>query len=96
MALNVDVVATDRMVWSGAAAMVVAPAADGEIGILTGHEPVLSVLRPGSLRIKLTDGSPMSVRVTGGFLSVDSNLVTIVADEVESLDGATPSGAVRH
>jgi F-type H+-transporting ATPase subunit epsilon len=83
----VDVVAADRMVWSGVATMVVAPAADGEIGILTNHEPVLSVLRPGNLRIKLTDGSPFSVRVTGGFLSVDSNRVTVVADEVESLDG---------
>ena len=87
MSLMVDVVAADRMVWSGAATMVVAPAADGEMGILRGHEPVLSVLRPGSLRIKLTDGSPMSVRVTGGFLSVDSNQVTVVADEVVLLDG---------
>lgn len=86
--LSVDLVAADRMVWSGEAKMIVAPAADGEIGILANHSPVLSVLRPGTLRIKLVDGSPMQVEVTGGFLSVDSNQVTVVADAVAAIDGA--------
>ncbi len=83
--LNVDLVAADRKIWSGAALRVSAPAADGEIGILAGHSPLLSVLREGTVRIALATGSPVSVRVSGGFLSVDSNQVTIVADSVESV-----------
>ncbi|GIJ00146.1 ATP synthase F1 subcomplex epsilon subunit [Sediminihabitans luteus] len=81
--LNVDVVATDRKVWSGEARMVSAPAADGEIGILAGHSPLLAVLRQGALRITPTDGEALSATVSGGFISVDDNQVTIVADDVE-------------
>ncbi|MCB7138054.1 F0F1 ATP synthase subunit epsilon [Cellulosimicrobium marinum] len=82
--LNVDLVSADRKIWSGEAQMVSAPAADGEIGILADHSPLLSVLREGSVRIKATQGTPLEVRISGGFLSVDANQVTIVADSVES------------
>ena len=82
--LNVDLVAADRKIWSGRAQSVSAPAADGEIGILADHSPLLSVLGEGSVRIKAAEGEPLEVRVSGGFISVDSNQVTIVADSVES------------
>lgn len=82
--LNVDLVAADRKVWSGQARMVTAPAADGEIGILAGHSPLLSVMREGSVRIKTDGGDPVEVHITGGFLSVDADQVMIVADAVES------------
>ncbi|MGO3815470.1 MAG: F0F1 ATP synthase subunit epsilon, partial [Cellulosimicrobium funkei] len=59
-------------------------AADGEIGILADHSPLLSVLQEGSGRIA-GEGESLEVRVSGGFLSVDSNQVTIVADSVESV-----------
>ncbi|MBD5786288.1 F0F1 ATP synthase subunit epsilon [Cellulosimicrobium terreum] len=84
--LNVDLVSADRKVWSGEAHMVSAPAADGEVGILAGHSPLLSVLREGAVRIKTADGSPVEVRISGGFISVDSNQVTVVVDSVESTD----------
>ena len=80
--LNVDLVAADRKIWSGRAQRVTAPAADGEIGILADHSPLLSVLREGSVRI-VGEGETLEVRVSGGFLSVDANHVTIVADSVE-------------
>ncbi|WP_069386961.1 F0F1 ATP synthase subunit epsilon [Cellulosimicrobium cellulans] len=83
--LNVDLVAADRKIWSGAASRVSAPAADGEIGILAGHSPLLSVLQEGTVRIAVPSGTPVQVRVSGGFLSVDSDQVTIVADSVESV-----------
>ncbi|WP_435736619.1 F0F1 ATP synthase subunit epsilon [Cellulosimicrobium sp. PMB13] len=84
--LNVDLVSADRKIWSGTAQQVSAPAADGEIGILADHSPLLSVLREGQVRIKGGQGSaPVEVHVTGGFISVDSNHVTIVADSVESV-----------
>ncbi len=82
--LNVDLVAADRKIWSGQARMVSAPAADGEVGILADHSPLLSVLRTGAVRLTLADGEKLSFRVSGGFLSVDSNQVTIVADTVDA------------
>ncbi len=86
--LEVDLVAADRSVWSGEARSVSAPAADGEIGILPGHSPVLTVLRPGTVRITPADGgSQHVVRIDAGFLSVDSNQVTVVVDTAEDAGG---------
>ncbi|MCL1869406.1 MAG: F0F1 ATP synthase subunit epsilon [Promicromonosporaceae bacterium] len=86
--LSVDLVATDRKVWSGIARQVSAPSVDGQIGVLPGHTPILAVLRPGTVRVVTSDGAaPFEVHVTGGFVSVDDNLVTVVADEI------TPLGA---
>ena len=81
--LEVDLVAADRKVWSGEATMVSAPAADGDIGILPGHAPLLSILRAGTVRITTASGSIETVRVNAGFLSVDSNQVTLVVDTAE-------------
>ncbi len=80
--LNVDLVSTDRKVWSGIARAVSVPSVDGQIGILTGHTPILAVLRPGTVRVTADDAEPFEVQVTGGFVSVDDNLVTVVADEI--------------
>ena len=88
--LDVDLVAPDRTVWKGEARMVTAPAADGQIGILQGHSPVLAVLREGDVLIRPTTGEAFEAHVTGGFLSVDSDVVTIVADSVE-VGGSAPS-----
>lgn len=91
--LEVDVVAADGKVWSGAARHVSAPAADGDIGILAGHTPILSVLRPGHVRVvPAGGGTAMSWHVDGGFLSVDSDQVTVVVDAVSDAAGATPTG----
>lgn len=57
MALTVNLVAADHEVWSGEASLVVAKTTIGEIGIMTGHEPVLGVLAAGEVRITLEDGS---------------------------------------
>ena len=80
--LEVDIVDADGKVWSGAARQVSAPAADGQMGILPGHTPVLAVLRPGEVRLTEHAGAPaLRWRVDGGFLSVDSDQVTIVVDD---------------
>lgn len=79
--LEVDIVDADGKVWSGAARQVSAPAADGQIGILPGHTPVLTVLRPGEVRLTEHAGEPARRwAVDGGFMSVDSDQVTIVVD----------------
>jgi len=77
--LNVSVVAADHEVWSGEASMVVARTVEGEIGILPGHEPLLAVLASGEVRLTLSDGSKVVAEAADGFLSVDNDIVTIVA-----------------
>lgn len=81
--LEVDLVAADHKVWSGEASMVSAPAADGDIGILPGHAPLLAVLRPGTVRVTPVSGGAQSVRVDSGFLSVDGDRVTVVVDHAD-------------
>ncbi len=89
--LEVDLVATDGKVWSGTARQVTAPAADGEIGILAGHTPILSVLRPGEVRVRPVDGGePLTWAVEGGFLSVDHDRVTVVVDVAGGVQAETP------
>ncbi len=92
--LDVELVAADHKVWSGEASMVSAPAADGDIGILPGHEPVLAILRAGTVRITPTGGSAArQVTIDSGFLSVDSDKVTVVVDNAHSTDA--PAGSSR-
>ncbi|QIK83993.1 F0F1 ATP synthase subunit epsilon [Sanguibacter sp. HDW7] len=79
--ISVDVVAADRAVWSGTARSVTAPAHDGSIGILAGHTPLLALLSAGTVVIRPAQGSELEISVTGGFLSVDSDQITVVADE---------------
>ncbi|WP_125774374.1 F0F1 ATP synthase subunit epsilon [Antribacter gilvus] len=83
--LNVDLVSTDRKVWSGTAVSVSAPSVDGQIGILANHSPLLAVLRPGTLTVTAASGPAVTAEVTGGFVSVDDNLVTLVVDEITAL-----------
>ena len=78
--LDVDLVTTDRTIWAGKARLVVAPAADGEIGVLAGHTPLLSVLKPGTIRVRLAEGGSVEADIEGGFISVDANRLTAVVD----------------
>ena len=77
--LHVEVVAEDAAVWSGEAKMVVAKTVEGEIGLLPGHEPMLAILATGEVRISLTTGETIKANAADGFLSVEHNVVTVVA-----------------
>ena len=81
--LNVAVVSAERAIWQGQAKSVVAKTPDGEIGIMPGHEPVLALLVESPLRIEQTDGTRVLVAVHGGFFSVDSNNVNVIAEVAE-------------
>jgi len=85
MPLQVELVAADRSVWSGEASLVRARTADGDIGIMAGHEPVLAVLAGGDVLISGAGagGEGITASVSGGFFSVDHDVVTIVAETVE-------------
>lgn len=84
MSLQVEIVAPDRIVWSGDARQLSARTVEGEIGILPGHEPMLAVLGNGDVLIDPVDGSRETVTVDGGFMSVDNNKVTLVAERVDA------------
>ena len=81
--LNVSVVAVDRKVWVGAAKSVVAKTPEGEIGLLPGHEPVLSLLVNGVVRIEPVEGGKVVMAVHGGFLAMDDNQVRVLAEVAE-------------
>jgi F-type H+-transporting ATPase subunit epsilon len=81
--LQVIVVSATAEVWSGEASMVVAKTTEGEIGILAGHEPTLGVLSAGEVRITTADGQKVTAKAEDGFLSVDNNVVTVVAGLAE-------------
>ncbi|MFH5824073.1 F0F1 ATP synthase subunit epsilon [Georgenia sp. AZ-5] len=86
--MKVEVVSTHASLWSGEATSVVVPAANGDLGILPGRQPVLAVLRPGTVRITPETGAGLTYDVTEGFVSVDEDLVTVVletADEPAAL-----------
>jgi F-type H+-transporting ATPase subunit epsilon len=81
--LSVEVVTAERRVLEESEVdMVLAPASEGEIGILPRHAPLLTTLRPGSLRIK-KDGVETDLAVSGGFLQVNQDRILILADTAE-------------
>jgi F-type H+-transporting ATPase subunit epsilon len=82
-ALQVDVVAADRIVWSGEATLVVARTTDGEVGILKDHAPVLSVLVESGVELETVENGRMYVVVDGGFLSVANNQVSILSGHAQ-------------
>ncbi|HEY5666401.1 MAG TPA: F0F1 ATP synthase subunit epsilon [Gammaproteobacteria bacterium] len=89
MALHVDIVSAEGAIYSGEARMVFAPARMGEIGIAPRHAPLLTDLKPGSVRVEGEDGEERFFYVTGGVLEVQPHLVTVLADSAlhaEQLD----------
>ena len=79
--LEVELVAADRTVWTGEAAMVVTRTTDGELGILPHHAPLLGTLADGTVQIREEAGEQVVAVVHGGFLSVADNRVGILAEE---------------
>jgi F-type H+-transporting ATPase subunit epsilon len=77
--LQVELVSADRLVWSGEATMVIAKTAEGDIGILRNHAPVLSVMVEGAVEIQ-TDGDTVVAAVDAGFLSMAANRVSILTE----------------
>ncbi len=81
--LTVSVVSADAELWTGEARQVVARTTIGQIGLLAGHEPVLGVLAQGEVRITTLDGDVIRVNAEDGFLSMQNNVVTVVAGAAE-------------
>jgi F-type H+-transporting ATPase subunit epsilon len=81
-ALKVAVISPERTVFEGTAEQVVAPAWDGEVGILRGHAPMLVLLGAGEVRVR-TGAQDQRFKITGGFLQVVDDNVTILSERAE-------------
>jgi F-type H+-transporting ATPase subunit epsilon len=88
--LQVELVVPEGEIWSGSAEMVIAKTLDGDIGVLTGHTPVLGILAQGSVvRIKpdaAESGEEVVAAVNGGFFSVADDRVSILAQDAQLSD----------
>lgn len=96
---HLDIVSAERQVFSGLVEMVVATGVLGEIGVVAGHAPLLTMLKPGEVRLTLPGGEDTLYYVSGGMLEVQAHKVTILADEVaraDSLDEAKALAAKEH
>ena len=82
--LQVELVAVERMIWSGEASMVIARTTEGELGVLPGHAPLLGELAPGGVvTIRTESGEDLVVAAHGGFVSVTERGVSILAETAE-------------
>ncbi len=78
--IHVDIVSAEGEIFSGAASMVFAPGAAGELGIAPRHAPLLTMLKPGEVRVQTPDGAEQQFFVGGGALEVQPTRVTVLAD----------------
>ena len=83
MTLRVSLVVPDRELWSGEARIVVAKTTEGDIGVLSGHSPVFGILTEGSVVEILTGDAEVRAAVSGGFLSVADDRVSILAAQAQ-------------
>jgi F-type H+-transporting ATPase subunit epsilon len=90
--LQVAVVTGEKEIYRGEADIVIAPGAEGELGILPRHAALLTSLKTGEMRIKL-EGEEDDLFISGGFLEVYNNVVTVLADVAEQSDEIDESRA---
>ena len=83
--MRLEIVTAERVIYSEDVDVLVAPGIDGELGILPRHAPLLTVLKPGEMRV-VKDGEETYMAVSGGFLEVLGNKVTILADTAEHVE----------
>lgn len=97
--LQCNVVSTKETIYSGEISMLIATGVEGEVGILPGHIPFITLLKPGTMQIKTSNGNDEMVYVSGGVLEVQPHLVTVLADtavRAHDLDEAKILEARRH
>ena len=80
MTVHCDVVSAEESIFAGEAKFVALPGESGELGILPGHTPLITKIRPGAVRIEKANGDEEFVFVAGGILEVQPNKVTVLAD----------------
>ena len=85
MPMHLEIITAERQVYSDEVDIVIAPGFDGQLGILPMHAPLMTMLKPGALTVR-KDGENMYVAVSGGFMEVLGNKVSVLADACERSD----------
>ncbi len=95
--VHIDVVSAEASIFAGEAEFIVVPASAGEVGIYPHHAPMVTTIKPGALRIKLSDTAEETlIFISGGLLEVQPGLITVLADTAvrgHDLDEAKASAA---
>ncbi len=90
--ISFDLVSPERLLLSEDAEMVTIPGSEGEMGVMAGHMPLITTLKPGTIDVKIAHGDHHLFLVSGGFAEVNASKITVLAEEaiaVASLDEAT-------
>ncbi len=90
---HLSIATAEQSIYEGDIESLVAPAVDGEVGILTNHHPLVTKLGPGKMHIIKTDKTEQDLFVTGGYLEVSNNNAIVLADVVEDIDAITAEQA---
>ncbi len=84
--MQCDVVSVKESLYSGTVTMLIAKGAGGELGIMPGHAPLVTLLKPGAIRVLLENGTEELIYVSGGVLEVQPHVVTVLADTAVRAD----------
>lgn len=98
MTMHCDIVSAEEEIFSGRVTMMSVTGTLGELGIMPGHAPLLTGIRPGPVRLKFDDGQEEVFFASGGFLEVQPGVVTVLADtavRAEDLDEAAAVEAAK-
>ena len=92
--MHCDIVSAEKEIFSGRVTMLVATGTLGELGILPGHAPLLTGIRPGPVRLTLDDGEEEVFFASGGYLEVQPAVVTVLADTALRADDIDEAATV--
>ncbi|NOX42864.1 MAG: F0F1 ATP synthase subunit epsilon [Gammaproteobacteria bacterium] len=99
MTIHVDIVSAESEIFSGPAEKVFAPAEMGEVGILPRHAPLLTMLKPGEVRVVLSNDEEETFYVSGGMLEIQPHTITVLSDtalRAADIDEAAAVAAKEH
>ena len=97
--VHCEYVSAEKQLVSGLVELVVAAGVEGDLGVMPGHAPLLTRLKPGPVRVKKQNGDEEVFYVSGGFLEIQPKLVTVLADTAEraqDMDGAQAEEAKQR
>ena len=93
--MQCDIVSAEKEIYSGRVTMVIATGTIGELGILPGHAPLLTGIKPGPVTLRFEDGEEDVFFASGGFLEVQPGIVTVLADTALRADDIDEAAAVE-
>ncbi|GMQ96026.1 MAG: F0F1 ATP synthase subunit epsilon [Gammaproteobacteria bacterium] len=95
MTIHVDIVSAEAEIFSGLAEIVFAPAVMGEVGIMPGHAPLVTSLKPGEVRVRLPGGEEQSFYVSSGMLEIQPHVVTVLSDTAQRASDLDEAAALE-